>query len=349
MKALVTGANGHIGSHVVRAAIEAGMIPVAFVRPKADRRSIADLDVEVREGDLLDAEAVQRAVSGVDIVFHVGAAHRNFARDPGDIVRPAVEGTRNVLAGVRAAGVKRFVYTSTGATMGFAADPKRALSEDDFLETAESPYIRGKIEAEKLVREAAERGEIDAVIVNPSGTFGPRDYRLTPATRAILGLLQGDPAFFHVSVTDVRDVARCHVLAATKGRTGRRYLATGAVCAPADTRALFDRLAGVRPPAFTPPRFILSFMAGRMEKKAIASGGDAPLTRAIVRDFFGKHLAYDSTRARTELGATFRGADDVIRDTVRWLLFVDAVKPKVAARARAVLGDVAAPDADWRN
>lgn len=347
MKALVTGANGHIGSHVVRACLDAGIEAVAMVRPKADTRALAGLEVERREGDILDADAVRAACRGVEVVFHVASPHRNFATDPEAIVGPAVTGTKNVLSAARAAGVRRVVFTSSGATVGFAADPSKPLDEGAFLASATSPYTRSKIEAEALARKEAEAGGLEVVIVNPSGVFGPRDYRITPATSALVGLLQGDPSFLAVSVTDVRDVAACHVLAAGKGKPGQRYLATGDVLKPAELAGAFARLSGVKPPSFRPPRFLLSFLAGRAEKKAAASGADAPITRAIVNDVYGRHLSYDSTRARTELGATFRPADEVLRDAFRWLLFIDALKPGVASKVRATLGARSAPDADW--
>ncbi len=123
----------------------------------------------------------------------------------------------NVLEAARAAGVRRVLYTSTAATVGLTADPARALTEDDFVEAAEAPYMRAKIEAERAARAATV---LDVVILNPSGVFGPRDYRITPSSRAIVGALQGDPMFLHFCVTDVRDVASAHVLAATKGQEG---------------------------------------------------------------------------------------------------------------------------------
>ncbi len=84
-----------------------------------------------------------------------------------------------------------------------------------------------------------------------------------------------------------------------------------------------------------------------MEKKAIATGGDAGLTRGMVQDNFGRHLVYDGSRARTELGATFRSGDVVLRDAIRWLLFVGALEPKVDAKIRRVMGSAAEPDRDW--
>jgi dihydroflavonol-4-reductase len=349
MKALVTGANGHIGGAVVRAALEAGMEPIAFVRPEADRRSLAGLDVEVRTGDILDVASLKRACEGVEVLFHVAAPHRQFAVDPSDITRPAVEGTKNAIAAARAAKVRRIVYTSTGATVGFTADPKRPLNEDDFLAKAAAPYAAGKIEAERAALKAAQKGDLEVVVVNPSATFGPRDHRLTPASRAIVGLLQGDPSFLHICIADVRDVGAAHVLAAQRGKSGRRYLLVGDAKSPSEVRDTLGKLTGIKPSTFLPPRFILRFVAGRMEKKAAATGGDAPLTRAILEDNWGRHLVYDGTRARTELGARFRSAEDVLRDSIRWLLFVGALKPGVAAKVRRAMGSAADPDADWTN
>jgi dihydroflavonol-4-reductase len=223
------------------------------------------------------------------------------------------------------------------------------LTEDDFLETAAAPYARGKIEAERIAMKAAEQGDIEVVVVNPSAVFGPRDYRVTPASRAIVGLLQGDPAFLHLCISDVRDVAAGHVLAAQKGKSGRRYLLVGDAKSPSEVRDMLGRLAGIRPATFSPPRFLMRFLAGRMEKKAAATGGDAPLTRAIVEDNFGRHLVYDGTRARTELGAKFRPAEEVLRDCIRWLLFVGALKEKVATKVRRTMGAAAEPDADWKK
>jgi dihydroflavonol-4-reductase len=347
MRALVTGATGHIGSHVVRACIGSDIEPVAFARQGSDGRALAGLDLEQRHGELLDQESLRRACAGVEVVFHLASPHRNFATDPASIIRPAVDGTRNVLAAARAAGVRRVVVTSSGAAVGFAPDPSRPLDESTFLKTAKSPYTRAKIEAEALAREEARKDGMEIVITNPSGVFGPRDYRLTPATQALIGLLQGDPAFLAVCLSDVRDVAAGHVAAAQRGRPGQRYLLTGAVAAPSELAKLFHQVGGVKPPTFRPPRFLLSFLAGRMEKKAAAAGTDAPITRAQIEDVFGRHLAYDSSLARRELGVTFRPSEEVLRDAFRWLLFMDALKPKVAAKVRATLGERAAPEPEW--
>ncbi|MFZ5478515.1 MAG: NAD-dependent epimerase/dehydratase family protein [Myxococcota bacterium] len=345
MRILVTGASGHVGNHVVRAAVAAGHTAVAFVRPAADRRALAGAHCEVREGDLLDAVTVRRAAEGVEAVIHVGAVHRNLARTPDEMMRPAVEGTRNVLDAARAVGARRVVVTSTGATIGFAKDPARPLDERATVQSPRSAYVAAKLAQERLALEAA--GGPEVVVVNPSGVLGPRDWRLTPATRALVGLLQGDPSFLALCFTDVRDVASGHLLALERGRAGERYLLTGEVCTPRRTAELLGELAGVKPLVFRPPAFLLRVLVGLGEAKAAREGTDPPSTREAVDDLDGGHLAYDATRARSELGATFRATRDTLVDALRWLLFVGALKPKVAETVRATLGEAAAPDPAW--
>jgi dihydroflavonol-4-reductase len=347
MKALVTGANGHIGSQVVRAVRDAGWTPIAFVRAGSDGRGLAGLGVETRTGDLLDPGSLDRAMEGVEVLFHVGAVHRNFAADPDAIMKPAVDGTRHALAAARQRGVRRVIYTSTGATVGFAQDPTKPLDESHFLENPRSAYVRGKVEAEKLAREEAARGGLEIVILNPSGVFGPFDYRVTPATRAIVGLVQGDPIFLHVPFTDVRDVARAHVLAAQKGQPGARYLITGEQQSPAQIAALYRELAGVKPAQMRPPAFLVKWIGALAKRKARKSGGDTPFDVDAVDDLAGGHLVYDSSRSRTELGVTYRPARAVLTDALRWLLHIGALKEKAAAKVRAALGERAQPDPDW--
>jgi nucleoside-diphosphate-sugar epimerase len=126
MKALITGANGHIGNHVVRASIDAGIEPVALVRRGADRRALAGLDVAITEGDLFDAAGLETSMRGAEIVMHVASPHKNWAADEKDILRPAEEGTRNVVEAAKRAGV-RPARGTTAARM-IPIGPRKAQS-----------------------------------------------------------------------------------------------------------------------------------------------------------------------------------------------------------------------------
>ena len=347
MRVLVTGANGHIGSHVVRELVSSGSTAVALVRPKSERRALSGVACEVREGDLLEPASVLKAAEGVEAIIHVGAVHANAEKIPGEMVRTAVDGTRAVLDAAVAAKVRRVVICSSGATVGFARDPGHPLDENHHQQKTSSPYIHAKVAQEQFALAEATRRGLEVVVLNPSGVFGPRDYRLTPATRALIGLLQGDPAFLHVCVTDVRDVGRAHVLALHQGTPGQRYLVTGDNFSPKELAALISQTAGIKPPVFRPPGFLLRFIIGRGEKKARAAGIDPPVTLSSLEDVDGGNLVYDSSRSKRELGLTYRPAKDVLVDAWRWLLHVNALKPKVATKVRTALGAAAAPDPDW--
>jgi nucleoside-diphosphate-sugar epimerase len=305
---------------------------VALVRPRADRRALDGLAIDVREGDILDRASLAAAFDGADVVMHAAAPHRNFAADPSEITRPAVDGTRNVLDACAQAKVRRMVLTSSGATIGFAKDAKAPLDERHHVGDAKAPYIRAKVEQEKV---ALADDRVEVVVLNPSGVVGPGDYRITPATRAFVGLLQGDPAFMTLSLTDVRDVAHAHAVAAVRGKARERYLITGDVLGPKELSAAFTKALGFGPKVMTPPRFLVGWLAWWQERKARSSGTDASITRAMLDDAWGRHLAYDSTKSRNELGMTYRPAVDVIRDAATWLLARDALKPSVANRVRS--------------
>lgn len=347
MQVLVTGANGHVGCHAVRALREAGHTPVGFVRPGSDRRALVGYPCELRGGDLLDPASLVRAAAGMDAIVHAGAIHRNFSNDPESIVRAARDGTQNVLEAASRTGVRRVVVTSTAATMGFARSPDRPLTESAHLAEARSPYVRGKLEAERIAQDTARASTLEVIVLNPSGIFGPLDYRITPATRGLMGLLSGDPAMLALSITDVRDVARAQVLALEKGESGERYLVTGPVVTPSALSALVKELTGIRPLAFRPPEFVLQLIATFAERKAVRDGMDAPVTRDLLRDLDGGHLAYDSSRSRRELGMSYRPPRDVLVDAIRWLLHVNALAPKVAQRVRGALGSAHAADPSW--
>src|ERR1700688_2657273 len=120
MLAFVTGATGFLGSHVARVLAECGAQLRLLVRPTSDLRNLDDLKNADRVvGDLRDAASIEKAVSGCDVVFHVAADYRLWVRDPEEMYRSNVEGTRSLLEAARKQGVRRVVYTSSVATMGF--------------------------------------------------------------------------------------------------------------------------------------------------------------------------------------------------------------------------------------
>src|SRR6476619_292495 len=168
MLAFVTGATGFVGSHVARALAAQGADLRLLVRSSSDPRNVQDLRAEQVTGDLRDAASLKKAVSGCDVVFHVAADYRLWVRDPDQMYRSNVEGTKAILEAARESKVRRMVYTSSVATMGFQSNGHLANEESPVsLANMIGPYKRSKYMAEELAIEAGKSG-MDVVVVNPT-------------------------------------------------------------------------------------------------------------------------------------------------------------------------------------
>jgi len=230
MKAFVTGATGFVGSHVAQALSEQGAELRLLVRPSSDPRNIESLPGERVVGDLREPATLERAIAGCEVIFHVAADYRLWVRDPEEMYRSNVEGTRAILNAAAKNQVRRVVYTSSVATMGFSsngqpADENSPVSLDQMI----GPYKRSKFMAEQLAIQAG-RGQLDVVVVNPSTPVGERDIKPTPTGRIIVDFLKKKfPAYLDtgLNLVDVRECALGHLAAFEKGRSGERYILGG--------------------------------------------------------------------------------------------------------------------------
>src|SRR5271167_2097402 len=228
MTTLVTGATGFVGSHVARLLAERGEPLRVLVRPTSRARMLDGIPCQRVIGDLCRRVELEAVLRGVRRVFHVAADYRLWSRDPAEIYRNNVEGTRNLLSAARDAGVEQFVYTSTVATMAVPTEDGRLPDESTpaSLEQMVGHYKRSKFIAEREVQDAAREG-MPVVIVNPTTPVGPGDWKPTPTGRIVVDFLNGRmPAFVDtgLNLVAVEDVAAGHLLAAEKGRIGERYI-----------------------------------------------------------------------------------------------------------------------------
>src|SRR6202790_327457 len=183
MKIFLTGATGFLGSHVARALADQGAALRLLVRPTSNLKNLEGLKAETATGDLRDPGSLEKAMSGCDTVFHVAADYRLWVRDPAEMYRSNVEGTRAILEAARKNGVRRLVYTSSVATVGFTGNGHPA-DEDSPVSLADmiGHYKRSKFMAEQLALEAG-RGGMNVVTVNPTTPAGERDINTTPTGR----------------------------------------------------------------------------------------------------------------------------------------------------------------------
>ena len=272
VRVYVTGASGFIGGHVARELREAGH------------------EVVKEWIDLLDREHLRRAIDGCDAVFHLAALY-SYDAPASEHERVNVEGTRTIVELCRELGVARLVHTSTCGTCGPV--PGRAATEEDEPPAYELvvPYKRTKLEAERIVLDAARDG-LDAVVVNPTTPVGDGDRFPTPTGRMVEGVATGRYRGYldsGVNVVDVRDVARGHLLAFERGRRGERYLLGGV---DLTLRELFGAIADLAGRAR--PRLRVPYLAAQaMARAGIANAEEVALARLP--------MYFSSAKAREEL------------------------------------------------
>jgi dihydroflavonol-4-reductase len=321
---LVTGANGHVGNNICRMLVARGERVRAMIRPSADVEPLRGIDVEIVRGDIMDHASTAQAVEGCGRVYHTAAGFVMWSRDPErDIIRPSVDGTRHVMEAAAKAGVEKVMYTSTTGTMGFSTTPERSLDETAFNTDPHTPYVRGKIAAEKEAFAIAKRTKMPISSIHPGLILGPRFFKVSESVKQVADFLNnGAPVYFEggFGVVDVDDIARGALLAMDKGRDGERYILSGE---NVTVKQLFDMLAeltGLKAPTMKMPVPVLRAVAGLMELGARVTGGKPQLDRTQVDEFAGKYGYFDSSKAKRELGYTWLSARDTLRRTVAWLV-----------------------------
>jgi len=319
--AFVTGATGFLGSHVARVLAEQGAQLRLLVRPASDLRNIADLNAERVEGDLRDPASIERALAGCDALFHVAADYRLWVRDPEQMYRSNVEGTRSLIEAARKQGVRRIVYTSSVATMGFSsngtlADENSPVSLDDMI----GHYKRSKFMAEQVAFEAAHSG-VDVVVVNPTTPIGERDLKPTPTGRIVVDFLKRKfPAYVDtgLNLVDATECARGHIRALEKGRTGERYILGGENLT---LKQILDRLGaitGLPSPRVKLP-YVFALAAGVVDETVTGRIlGREPRATIDAARMGRKKMFITSAKAERELGWRSVPVDDALRRSVEW-------------------------------
>src|ERR1700676_3794891 len=167
MRVFLTGATGFLGSHVARVLAEQGADLRLLVRPTSNLKNLEGLKTETATGDLRDLASVEKAMAGCEVVFHVAADYRLWVRDPAEMYRSNVEGTRAILAAAHHNGVRCVVYTSSVATIGFTGNGHPADEDSPVsLSNMIGHYKRSKFMAEQIALEAGRSG-MRVVAVNP--------------------------------------------------------------------------------------------------------------------------------------------------------------------------------------
>lgn len=320
MKVLVTGATGFTGGHLAQHLITAGDEVRALVRPKSRARfDASSKGVIACEGDLSDASSLQRAVAGIDVVYHIAATYREAGQPDSAYRAINVEGTKNLLAAAKAAGVKRVVHCSTGGVHGHIANPP---ANEDAPFNPGDIYQDTKLEAEQLAREFGAANDLDVVVARPIGIYGPGDKRFLTMFRGLargrFPMIGSGRPFYHLTFIDdlVEGFRLCGTVPAAKGRT---YILAGPRYTTLEQLVhLVAKELKVNPPRVHLPVWPFWTAGLLCEMICIPLRIEPPIFRRRV-DFYTKSRAFDTTRARTEIGfAPKVDLEEGIRRTANW-------------------------------
>ncbi|MGH8013506.1 MAG: hopanoid-associated sugar epimerase [Candidatus Binataceae bacterium] len=326
LKSLVTGANGFLGCHVVRALLERGDHVRAMVRERSDKRALAGLGCELISADLRDAEAVDRAVRGCDQVYHVAADYRLWVMDPAQMYAANVDGTRNILAAARRAGTQRVIYTSTVGALGIGNDKMGREDTPVTLADMVGHYKRSKFLAEREVMQAARDG-LPVVIVNPSTPIGPLDYKPTPTGRIVVDFLNRRmPAYVEtgLNLAPVEDVARGHLLVAERGRIGEKYILGGENLTLEQMLGRLAALSGLPAPRIKIPYAVAFGFALGAEAVARAFTRRPPRASLTEVRMSRKSMFFDDSKARCELDYAPGPVDEALAREIKFFRQIGA-------------------------
>jgi dihydroflavonol-4-reductase len=321
MKIFVTGATGFVGHHVAKALASEGADLRLLVRKTSKLANLEGIRGDTHVGDLASPESIKNALTGCDAVVHVAADYRLWIPDPAAMYRANVDGTRELLRLAREAQVKRFVYTSSVATMHFRTDGI-VINEDTPVSLADmvGHYKRSKFLAEQEAIKAAEAGQ-QVIILNPTTPIGPNDWKPTPTGRIFVDFLNAKfPAYVDtgLNLVDVSEVARAHVFALTKGRPGQRYILGGENLTLKQILDKMSAITGLPSPTVKIPfavaeayAFFEEWITGRIRGKE---------PRATLEEIrMGRKKMYaSSAHAQQELGFRILPVYPAMRAAIEW-------------------------------
>ncbi|NEQ29462.1 MAG: NAD-dependent epimerase/dehydratase family protein [Leptolyngbya sp. SIO4C5] len=315
MKALVTGANGFTGSHLVKALRDRGDEVIGFVRQTSDLARLADTDIKLVYGDIGDRPALEKAMQGVDVVFHIAAYVDLGLVDAARMQRVNVEGTRTVLAAAAAANPQpQVIYCSTigiyGDTQGQVVNETFQRTQADFS----SAYDRTKYQAQQLVDQAATEG-LHTVSLMPAGILGPDDPHFGPVIqlfrRRRLKLWPGGDRI--TGVVHVDDLVAALLLAAEKAPAGAHYIISAGELSTREMFQILSQQTGIAPPA-EPPATLVRLLGNLLDPVGRLFNWNPPLSRERVHYIYDRCVRIDASKAQRELGWQPRAVSEILQE-----------------------------------
>ena len=312
---LVTGGTGFVGGAIVEHLRRAGRKVRVLARASSKTEALTNAGVEITIGDVLDRNSLQKAMHGVDVLYHAAAQFEAWTADPNGMLDTANEGTRNMMDAAMAAGVSKVLHTSSAAAFGL---PRNTVVTEEMKEPGWliDVYYRSKHESEVIANSYLSKG-LNLITLNPSNVYGPRD--LKPLGTSLVRFVNGEvPAIWNANfpIVYIEDVARAHLLAAERGKVGERYLL---VERNAEYREFFEVIATLSRAKLPPIVPAWAALATAQIAELVARVTKKPPLVSVMQVRSGTQgTRFDGTKASRELGLQYTPMEDGLRDALTW-------------------------------
>lgn len=320
-KKLVIGASGFLGSHVARRLVERGEDVRALIRSTSSTRGIDDLDVARVYGDIFDPESVRAAMDGCDVVFYCVVDARAWLSDPAPLWRTNVEGLQEVLDVAVEEGLRKFVFTSSIATIGIA---ESGLATEDLAHNwldVGGDYVHTRVLAEQMVLRYAREHGLPAVAMCVANTYGPGDWLPTPHGGLVAAAVRGKMPFYvkgaAAECVGIADAAEAMVLAGERGRVGERYIVSERFMTAREIYETACAAVGVEPPRHGVPIRVLAAAGAVVDPVARLAKKENQLSPLTVR-LMHVMSPMDHGKAVRELGWQPRPVTEAIAEGARF-------------------------------
>lgn len=321
MKALVTGATGLIGSHVVKSLLAKGHEIKAFVRLSGNLKTIPSDKIELCHGDILNLESLNTAMAGCEVIFHTAGTFAYWGYDKDTFINEAQQGMENVVQAAALNNVKRIVFTSSSVTIG-ATEKPAVLSEGNPGNFDDAPaYVIAKEQQEKTAFESAKKYGVEVIAICPALTVGGPDYNLTESNRMMVNYLK-DPYkstwIGGCNIVSVDDVADAMLLLAEKGHPGERYIAGSDNMLWQEVHKKISELCGLPGPYLKAMR-TSSYLMSAFHELWYAFTKERPTSTREQAKMVGKYYWYSSEKL-ARLGYQPCSSEDAMTAALSWLV-----------------------------
>ena len=318
MKVAVTGASGHIGNCLVRELLKKGDRVKVLVHNFEN--DLAQMDVEMIRGNLLDSDSLKKLCEGVEVVFHLAAKIALDNRQPGEVFAVNVTGTKNIIEASKSAGVRKFIHFSS--IDAFQKIPSEMVLDESkpLIESEKAIYAFTKAESERVVMNAVKEG-LDAMILSPTAVIGPFDYRGSFLGGALLKIYRNQiPMLISggYNWVDVRDIVIAAIQSVESGKKGEKYILSGNFYHLKELSELIGKISGKRTPTLLAPVFMAKLACPFFQLYYSITNGKPVFTCQSLDLLINspKNISFD--KARRELGYEPRPLEQTLRDTFNW-------------------------------